>query len=172
MDIDGSVDVLKILNPATTRLWRDRVGNLCLEVRLADGEPVQYEKVRPMRAFPLSAPEEFITFFGEKNDYLGMLESLDGVDERTEELLRAELEVRYLLPQIVRIDRLRLNGGVISWRVETDRGPRTFDVRDRDEIRFMPGHRIVIKDVDGNRFEIPDYWELDDWSYSQLEQLL
>lgn len=172
MDIDGSLDLLKILDPKRIRVWKDAEGNLCLEVRDASGEVNRYERVRPMRAFPLTAPDEFITFFSEKNEYLGALEHLQGVDERTEELLRDELEWRYLLPQIQQIHRLRVNAGIISWQVETDRGPRSFDVRDRDDIRFMPGHRIVIKDVDGNRFEIPDYWQLDDWSYSQLEQLL
>jgi hypothetical protein len=172
MDIAGAGAVLKILDPRTTRVWRDAVGDMHLEVRGEDGEMVQHERVRPLRAFPLTAPDVYITFFSEKSDYLGVLESMSDVEERTEELLRDELERRYFLPQIIRIDFLRIHAGIIFWRVDTDRGPRRFDVRDRDDIRLMPPRRMVIKDVDGNRFEIQDYMELDDESLSLLEQLL
>jgi len=172
MDIEGAGSLLKILDPETTHVWRDPVGDLHLEVRGDSGEQVHHERILLLRAFPLTAPDEFVTFFNEENEYLGVLESLQDVDERTEELLRAELEKRYFLPQILTIDFLRISSGIISWRVETDRGPRSLDVRDRDDIRFMPGHRMVIRDVDGNRFEIQDYTELDDWSFYLLEQLL
>ncbi|HOJ20145.1 MAG TPA: DUF1854 domain-containing protein [Armatimonadota bacterium] len=172
MDIAGTKSILKILDPQAIRLWRDAVGDLHLELRTEEGETVHHERVRPLRAFPLTAPDTYITFFSERNDYLGVLESLDDVDERTEELLRDEMERRYFLPQIIQIHYLRIHAGIISWRVETDRGPRRFDVRDRDDIRFIPPRRMVIKDVDGNRFEIQDYMELDDRSLTLLEQLL
>ena len=104
--------------------------------------------------------------------YVGVIQSLSDVDEPTEELLRDELERRYFLPQILRIDFLRINAGIVSWRVETDRGPRAFDVRDREEIRFMPPRRMVLRDVDGNRYEIQDYKQMDDLSLYLLDQLL
>ena len=170
--MDGAGSLLRILDPSTTRIWRDAVGDLHMEVQEESGETTHHESVRPLRAFPLTAPDEFITFFGEKNVYVGVIQSLSDVDEPTEELLRDELERRYFLPQILRIDFLRINAGIVSWRVETDRGPRAFDVRDREEIRFMPPRRMVLRDVDGNRYEIQDYKQMDDLSLYLLDQLL
>ena len=61
---------------------------------------------------------------------------------------------------------------MISWDVETDRGPHHFDMRDRDDVRLVAGNRLLIIDADGNRYEVPDYSRLDSRSRGILEQLL
>ena len=55
------------------------------------------------------------------------------------------------------------------WEVETDRGYRVFDIRDREDLRLIGGTRVLLQDADGNRFEIEDIGELDDRSRRLLE---
>jgi Domain of unknown function (DUF1854) len=62
--------------------------------------------------------------------------------------------------------------GIQRWEVETDRGPRVFEVRSREDLRWVgPGH-LVIRDVDGNRFEIRRFEELDLNSRLKIESYL
>ena len=143
MDIEGAEGLLRILDPRTTHVWRDGIGDLILEMCDEAGETVRHEHICPVRAFPLTAADEFITFFTEENEYLGVLESLRQVDERTEELLREELEHRYFLPQITSISFLRINAGIIQWRVETDRGGTSYTIDTARELaRLYPGSEL------------------------------
>lgn len=52
----------------------------------------------------------------------------------------------------------------------TDRGDRIFDVQSRNtDIHLLDGGRILIRDADNNRYEIPDYRKLSKKSYNLLE---
>ncbi|NLC56756.1 MAG: DUF1854 domain-containing protein [Armatimonadetes bacterium] len=172
MGVKDSTGLLKAFDPHRLRIWRDSFGDLQLETVEPDGERKRYERVYPSRAYPLTAPAEFISFFDPDDNFVGMLASLDDVDAATRRLLEEEFDRRYFVVRITAVQSLRVNAGIISWRVETDRGPRTFEVRDRDDIRTEPPARLIIKDVDGNRYEVPDHTRLDRVSRELLEQLL
>ncbi len=90
----------------------------------------------------------------------------------TRALLENELDQRYFIPLVITVNSFRLKLGVQSWEVVTDRGPRAFDVRERDDYRVLPTHRLLIRDVDGNRYEIPDYTALDPRTVDAIEQVL
>ena len=87
-------------------------------------------------------------------------------------VLEEELAKRYFLPQIRAVYDLKSHMGVMTWEVETDRGRRQFEVRGRDNVRHLPGSRLVLRDVDGNRYEISDYRALDAKSLDLLEQFV
>jgi hypothetical protein len=53
--------------------------------------------------------------------------------------------------------------------VETDKGQREFETRYKEDIRKLPGGRVIIKDADGNRYEIKDYMKLDKRSVSLID---
>ena len=56
------------------------------------------------------------------------------------------------------------------WQVETDRGPRTFEIRSsRRDMRVLSAGRILIRDADGNLYEVPDYRQLDPQSRALVE---
>ena len=76
-------------------------------------------------------------------------------------------------PVITRIVRIKRMFGVVSFDVETDRGPRQFDVKGRrDNIVAIGRERYLITDVDGARYEIPDATQLDSASYTKIESLI
>jgi len=63
--------------------------------------------------------------------------------------------------------------GIVTWDVQTDRGPRRYIVRGlRDNVHEQSDFRLMVTDVDGNRFEIPDYTVLDARSRAKLELIL
>ena len=66
------------------------------------------------------------------------------------------------MPKIMRINRLKEYHGVMKFDVETERGRREFETRYKEDIRRLTGGRVVIKDADGNRYEIEDYRKLDE----------
>ena len=76
----------------------------------------------------------------------------------------------YLIPKITRVLLCEEKFGSIKWEVETDRGPVKFRIRSRhSDIKKMHGsNRIIVRDTNDNRYEIPDYTVLDAHSLRML----
>jgi hypothetical protein len=57
--------------------------------------------------------------------------------------------------------------------VETDRGRRVFELHSsRRDIRVLPGGRVLVRDADGNLYEIPDVRRLDVASHAFVEDYI
>lgn len=138
------------------RITRNSLGTLVLERPGEEPQPV-----KPVRALPLTDPENWIGLMDEKGKPLLMVASLASLDPDSRELLSRELEQTYFLPKITLIQEVVEEYGVLRLAVETDRGPRNFEIRSREHIRFLPAGRILLRDLDGNRYEIPSIHDLD-----------
>lgn len=124
------------------------------------------------RAFPLTNPDTFISIQDPKDQEVGILESLDGMERGQKDLILAELDRRYFTPVVNRIDELKQDAGMWKFVVQTQRGPAEFYVRNwRDSAHEAARGRWQILSVDGLRFEIRQVNELDDRSQILLEQL-
>jgi hypothetical protein len=74
---------------------------------------------------------------------------------------------------IERIKSIREEYGVVYWSVETDHGPRDFVCRGlRDSLVELSDGRLIVSDVDGNRFAIPDYTNLSRAAQAVLDRVL
>jgi len=133
-----------------------------------------YLKVRPVRAFPLTDPSEFIGLLDAiSGREIGMLRSLRDLDGPTRQLIQAELNKQYFIPRISKIVQLKKEFGTVYWDVETDRGKRQFVMRNiRDSIHEIEPGRYLVVDIDGNRFEIPQLADLDSRSQALWEKLI
>ena len=95
---------------------------------------------------------------------------LNALDAESGGVLAAELERTYFRPEITAVHAITEQYHVPTWQVDTDRGPRRFEIRSsRRDIRIMPHCRILIRDADGNHYEIPDYRRLDQASRALVE---
>jgi hypothetical protein len=103
---------------------------------------------------------------------IGVVKDIKKMDSESRQIVEEELEMMYFIPKIIRINRIRSERGSYKWLVETDRGEREFDIRHREDIRMIESNRVIVKDVDGNRFEIPNYSRLDPRSRSMLERYM
>ena len=64
---------------------------------------------------------------------------------------------------------MKENHGIMKFDVDTDKGQREFETRYKEDIRKLPAGRVIIKDADGNRYEIKDYMKLDKRSISLID---
>ncbi len=127
------------------------------------------------RAFPFDAPDEYISVLDRDNNEYGIIRAVSVFDEKPEmtEIIRSELSRKYLMPTITKVRSLKDKLGFSYWEVETDHGKRSFTMQ--DTYRNLFHHRengIILTDVDGNRYEIPDVLALDPKSYRKIELYL
>ena len=132
-----------------------------------NGRP--YEVRRVASAFPLSAVLDTVAFFDQKGEEIGCMRNGDALDAESKHLLKGEMEKAYFMPRIRAILSMEESLGIETWKVVTDKGDRQFEVdRPRHNVRHLPRGRVMIKDVDGNRYEVPSWRKLDRRSVSLL----
>ena len=102
-----------------------------------------------------------------------MISALDVFSAKTAALLRAELARKYYAPRISSILSLRDRYGYAYLSAVSDAGEITFTLRDAARsILKVDEKRVVITDIDGNRYEIPDIEALDRKSFKKIELYL
>lgn len=132
-----------------------------------------YPKVDVYQAFPLSLEHKFISIRNENDEEIGVIKDLAEFDQESREAILKEIQWRYYTPKIKRVLSMKEEYGHMYWDVETDRGYRKFVTRGRDQsIIPITDTRILIIDMTGNRFEIPNYRELDQRSFRYIESLV
>jgi hypothetical protein len=114
-----------------------------------------FMKVGVMRAFPFSDPEKFLSVRDGAEKEVGMIVNPAELTEENRRLITEDLERRYLVPVVSRIVSAKERFGSVEWVMETDRGVCRFTTQNLRENsqRPAPG-RIVLSDVDGNRYDI------------------
>ena len=159
---------VNILDPRKIRICRDESGRL--KLIFEDGEKVTIKRV--VRSFPLTMPWRYIIMIDENDREIGLLKSIKGLDEHSKKILKEELERVYFIPKIKRIRQIKEEFGVLIWDTETDKGPRRFEVTSRRNVKKIGKRRIIIRDADGNLYDIPDYAKLDQKSLILLESVI
>jgi len=159
---------VNILDPGKIRICRDESGRL--KLIFEDGEKVTIKRV--VRTFPLTMPWRYIIMIDENDREIGLLKSIKGLDESSMKVLKDELERVYFIPKIKRIRQIKEEFGVLIWDTETDKGPRRFEVTSRRNVKKIGKRRIIIRDADGNLYDIPDYAKLDQKSLILLESVI
>ena len=157
---------LCFLDPRAVRARRNERGRLVVTL---GGGVETVEGVRPVRAFPLTAPDRQIVLLDAEDHELGVIRELTALDRESREAIEAELEVAYLVPRVQSIRMVISRFGVTTWDLETDRGTRTAHVKDRSDVRPLPDGRIILTDIDGVKYEIPPPEELDERTRMWLE---
>lgn len=160
---------LNILDPKKVRLYKDEFNRLKLKI---EGDR-EYPEVRVVMGFPLTDPEHFVSLFevkdGKKDKEIGIIEDVGKLDHESKKVLRAELKKEYFMPKITKINSMSEFHGIMKFDVETDKGRRVFETRYKEDIRRLSGGHIVIRDADGNRYEIPDHRKLDQRSRNLID---
>ena len=152
-------------------------GNLIsLKLTKPDGEIEEFERVVVMRAFPISNPDEFLSVrepdskrTGHGHE-IGMIRHMSDFDDPTQKLFKEELDRRYFSPKLIKIISVKDKFGYLYWDAETSSGHATFIMNNPfSNIRVLDDGRIIMHDIDGNVFEIPDAAALDKNSYKKIE---
>jgi hypothetical protein len=110
---------------------------------------------------PLSARKE-IVLLDDKGSEVATVMEPDQLPADQRLLLRDALKERYHLVGIVRVNEVDVLFGTRYWAVETDRGPRSFALREPGKnVTWLGERHLVLRDTAGNRYEIPDVAALD-----------
>lgn len=125
------------------------------------------------RQFPFELEWEFISVMDEHQQEVGIIKAVSLFEGNSYDMLCTELRRRYYTPVIDKILGVKERYGFSYWRVHTAEGNVNFTLHDtyRSIIRAS-GNRVILLDVNGNRFEIPNVDALDRKSYKKIELYL
>ena len=127
-----------------------------------------HENLEPRRLFPISRESSYITLLSSDGE-VGVIRDLADLDPDSRRVIHESLDDYYLVPHITRIVSSVDKYGTLRWTVETDRGVKTFDIRNRNhDIKVYRDGRVRIRDADDNRYVIDDYRALDSHSKARL----
>ena len=146
------------VNRQTGRLSREDLYHVTLT--LEDGTVLT--ELEPRRLFPLSSEDTYITLLNKNEKEVALVRNLSDLDEASEKALRDCFAEYYHIPRIVRLLDSEDKFGSLTWRVQTDCGILTLRIRNRhSDIKLVDDGRVLIRDSNDNRYEIPDYTVLD-----------
>ncbi len=164
------------LTPANARFTRSEGGLISLSVTQPSGKEEFFERIVPVRAFPISSPDAFIsirepdTRMGGRGAEIGMIETLADFPADVAAMIADELGRRYFTPAILKIHSFKEKFGYCYWDVTTVAGRVEFIMSNpTSSIRTLEDGRVFMYDIDGNCFTIEDPKKLDKHSYKAIE---
>jgi len=115
-----------------------------------------------VRCFPFSTPDHWISLRNPDGVELGLIDTLEGLSEQAQQLIRSRLDDRYAMPIIQRIQRVESGPQGAIWHVDTDEGVATVTVRGDRGLDITGFPRILFTDAQTRkRFILPDFTTLD-----------
>ncbi len=125
------------------------------------------------RLFPKSGGNRYLVLLDEDGEQRAVIRDADRLLPQSKEVVVRALEEYYTMPHITKIQKMTEKFRIWMWTVETDRGVITFEIRNHiASIKPLYDGRVLIKDANDNRYEIPDYRRLDKKSRRMLEPKL
>jgi hypothetical protein len=150
------------------QLTRNAFGRLVL----IDADGMEHVGVNPVRAHPISAPDEGVSLVGTDGHELAWIERLSALPRVDLELLEAEFAGREFMPTILSISKVSTFSTPSQWTVQTDRGETRFILRTEEDIRRLGEGRLLIASSHGLQLLVPDRFALDRASKRILERFL
>ena len=127
---------------------------------LKDGTVI--EDLEPRRLFPVTNPDMYITLLDNEEKEVAFVRDLEELDAGSVAVLKACFSEYYRIPKITKLLASSEKFGSLTWEVETDHGIVSFRIRNRhSDIKCTNGKRILVRDTNDNRYEIPDYTVMD-----------
>lgn len=149
-------------------LQRDAYGRLVLTAQ--NGE--RHERVTPVRAFPIGAPDEGISLISEEGHEVGWVDQRSELPPATARLIDEELASREFVPEIQAIIEVSSFACPSIWQVTTNRGPTTLILKGEEDIRRLSHTRLLIADSHGIQFLVRNLPDLDRHSRKLLDRFL
>lgn len=135
-----------------------------------------YDRVDFYRTFPFTDPNVYISVreIGEKKKEIGMIKDLEqDVDEDTSSMIKEQLDIRYFIPTVLKVYDVKSEYGYAYFHVKTNSGTCKFTVfSNGGGVISLSATRVLITDIDGNRYEIPDINQLSAKELKKLDLFL
>ena len=134
----------RLLTDDNVKFTKTEGGFLSLK---SDGK--EYARVKVLRLFPFTDRE------------IGVIEELSAMSKETQDLIHEQLALYYFTPQITKIFSIKDEYGYAYFHVMTDAGECKFAINmGASAVVRLSETRLLITDLDENRFEIRDVTKL------------
>ena len=144
-----------------------REGNY-VDAEFFDGTAAAH--LEPRRLFPLSGLRKYITLLDDEGKEQGIIRDLDALEPEQRQIIEECLNEYYMIPKIVKVYECYEKDYVLHMIVDTDQGHRQIHIRNRySDMKLLYDNRVLIRDADDNRYEIPNWLALDKKSIQKLK---
>ncbi|MCL2528241.1 MAG: DUF1854 domain-containing protein [Defluviitaleaceae bacterium] len=137
-----------------------------------------YKHIVLRRIMPIDQPMHYISVADYDNKEIGILKAVADLEGTQREIVERELDNRYYSPQVLDIMSVRDKLGYVYMEMklrnkqgkEYDKSCAIKDVS--RNIRMLTDNSVIIFDVDGNRYVVPDLGALNKQSLRRLDSYL
>lgn len=130
-------------------------------------------RVKLVRTYPYSLEDEYICVHTLDDKELGIIRDLKELSAESCQCARRELQNRYYCPTVTTVKSVKERMGNFYFETIIDEKKKSFTVRDiTKNLRFAGENTLLIFDMDGNRYVIPDFQGIEEKSRRLLEPYL
>lgn len=130
-------------------------------------------RVKLIRTYPYSLTDEYICVHDLDDNEIGIIRDLKELDQNSKESAEKELQNRYYCPTVTAVKSVKERMGHFYFQTVVDGKEKNFTVRDiTRNMRFASDDTLLIFDMDGNRYIIPEFEKIESKSKRLLEPYL
>ncbi|MBQ8228446.1 MAG: DUF1854 domain-containing protein [Clostridia bacterium] len=138
-----------------------------VDVEFYTGE--KFTELELHRMFPITGLDKYISLLDSQGNEIAVIRNINDLMPESKAVVESCLKEYYMMPRITRFIRMSEKFKIWMWTAETDKGVCTFEIRNHlTAIKPLYDGRVLIKDANDNRYEIPDYNKLDKKSLKMI----
>ena len=169
--LESAIDI-GFLVPEKATFYKTEGGFTGLKYGEAD-----HKRIVLRRALPVGRPTEYISVADGENKEIAIIKSLRDLSSEQMAIVADELNKRYFCPEVYEIKSVKDKMGYVYMEMnvgtETGKFDKNCAIKDVSRnIRMLDDDRLLIFDVDGNRYIISSLAALDKKSVKRLEPYL
>lgn len=142
------------------------------EVRLTENDKIfvdaefysgeKFYELELHRMFPITGLTKYIALMDSEGNEIAVIRDINDLMPESREVVENCLREYYMIPRITKFIKMSERFKIWMWTAETDKGICTFEIRNHlTAIKPLYDGRVLIKDANDNRYEIPDVNRLD-----------
>lgn len=129
----------------------------------------KFTELELRRMFPITGLEKYIALVDCDGNEIAVIRNINDLMPESKKVVEDCLREYYMIPRITRFIKMREKFEIWMWTAETDKGICTFEIRNHmTAIKPLYDGRVLIKDGNDNRYEIPDVNKLDKKSIKMI----
>jgi hypothetical protein len=138
-----------------------------VDVEFYNGE--KFTEVELHRMFPITGLDKYIALMDSEGNEIAVIRNVDDLSPDSRKVVKNCLKEYYMMPRINQFIEMSERFKIWMWTAETDKGTCTFEIRNHlTAIKPLYDGRVLIKDANDNRYEIPDVNKLDKRSQQMI----
>lgn len=142
------------------------------EIRLTENDKIfvdaefysgeKFYELELHRMFPITGLTKYIALMDSEGNEIAVIRDINDLMPESREVVENCLREYYMIPRITKFIKMSEKFKIWMWTAETDKGICTFEIRNHlTAIKPLYDGRVLIKDANDNRYEIPDVNVLD-----------